>query len=433
MLKQVFLYCRFFLGNWFTVHLLLSYLFFQCTWNGFAELDIDGSFRVRGVLAQIHSGKETSLLTQGRLHIKGAFRPSNKLKTQVHFLSSNLYGETLSFEESFRVYPFGSWLINEDLELRLGRITYSNKFHQIVSINDYEPFFYTFDGVFLEYNTNIINVNVWGAYLPKMESVTEWDQRHNRSQKDYGLESREGETQIQQLEYGFGLFLDIESISDYINHFNLHVAYLGDSFLPSESKKISRYGIGLEGAINAIDLAYTFVLIGQSKGFRFKLEDNMRHFQLSYSRPDFFDSKIFAGYHTDSSQYKPWLYDRHKNAGLLDLFLWGNLTYYFFGFSASVDPLFDIEISFYGLSLTEKGHIRLGRFGSLLEVESESVINTGYKTLGKELDVKLQRKIKEDFEIHLLAGLFIPHLKLKRSSKKNALYNNIQLTGLYKF
>ena len=62
----------------------------------------------------------------------------------------------------------------------------------------------------------------------------------------------------------------------------------------------------------------------------------MYHFLLSYSWPFLPNSRIFVGYHTDSTKYQPWLYDRHKNAGLLDIFLWGNLTYYFFGFSGSV-------------------------------------------------------------------------------------------------
>ena len=433
MLKQVFFCYKSYFQSWFIVFFLFSCFFFQFTWNSFAELDINGSFRIRSVLSQIQRKEESLFLTRGRLHIKGEFRPSNNFKSKIHFLSSNLYGTTLSFEESLRVYPSVSWLIDEDLELRLGRTTYESKFHQIVSINDYEPFFHTFDGVFLEYNTNIINVNVWGAYLPKIGDVRGKLQEHNYIQKNYGLKKESGVGEIQAFRYGVGFFLDIESISDYIDHFNLHVSYFGDSFFSEESQKMSRYGIGLEGAISSMDLAYAVILIGHGEGFQFHLEDDMYHFLLSYSRPELFDSKIFVGYHTDSSGYKPWLYDRHENAGLLDMFLWGNLTYYFLGFSASIDPLFDIKVFFYDLNLTEKGSIQLGYFGSLLKAQNKSFVNREHQALGKELDVKLQREIKEDFEIHLLAGLFIPRLKFKGFFKKEDIYNNVQLTGLYKF
>ena len=130
----------------------------QFTWNSFAEVDIDGSFRIRGMLSQIQAKKAPLSLLQGRLHVKGELQTSNKFKAKVHFLSSNSYKNIFSLEESIKIYPYASWLINEDLELKLGRITYKDKFHQIVSINDYEPFFYTFDGTFLEYNTEILNI-----------------------------------------------------------------------------------------------------------------------------------------------------------------------------------------------------------------------------------------------------------------------------------
>ena len=368
-----------------------------------------GSFRIRAISPRVQSGSP-SLLTLGRFHIKGDFPLSNKLKTQVHFLSSNSYGQTLSFEESIRIYPSGNWLISEDLELRLGRNIYESKFHQIVSINDYEPFFYTFDGVFLEYSTEVLNVNFWSAYVPKR-----WI----------------GADQIQEFKYGFGFFLDIESVSDYIDYFNAHVAYLGDSFFEGESKKISRYGLGLEGTISPFDLAYTFVAVGHGDGIQFKPKENMYHFRMSYSHPEIFNSKIFVGYHIDSSQYNPWLYDRHENAGLLDIFLWGNLTYYFLGLSGSVADLFDIQISFYDFSLTEKGPIQMGYFGSLIKEKNKTFLK--YPHSGQELDVQLKKQISKDFKFHLLAGLFVPQLNSQEFFKSKDFYSNIQLTGFYKF
>lgn len=411
MLKQFFFCYKICFQNQFITFLLFFCLFFQCAWKSSAELDVNGSFRVRGVLSQIQNEKAPLFLTHGRLHIDGEFHLSNKFKTQAHLLFSNSYEKTFSFEESIRIYPFVSWLINEDLELRLGRTTYENKFHQIVSVNDYEPFFYTFDGAFLEYSTNILNINFWGAYLPK-----KWVEN----------------AQNQDLKYGFGFFLYIKSVSDYIDYFNAHIAYLGSSFLKKEAQKMSRYGFGLEGAINSINLTYSLIFVGHDRGVQFK-QENMYHFQLSYSHIEFFDSKIFAGYHKDSSKYNPWLYDRHENAGFLDLFLWGNLSYYFLGFSASVNPLFDIKISFYDFNPTRKGTIHLGYFGSLLKGKNKNLVNMDNQDLGREIDIKLQRQIKENFEIHLLAGLFIPRSETKKLFKVKDFYKNVQLTGLYKF
>ena len=391
---------------------LILWLSFYPAKSSFAEGDIEGSFRVRGVLSQIQTKKEPLFLTLGRLHVKGEFRPSNEFKSQIHFLSSNSYGKTLSFEESIKIYPSASWLISEDLELSLGRILYENDFNEIVSINDYETFFYAFDGAFLEYSTKILNVNFWGAYLPKKKIST---------------------NPTEELKYGLGFFLDIESISDYINQFNAHVVYLGDSFFNKESQKSSRYGLGLKGSINQIHLAYTLVAIGHGDGVQFKLKENMYHFYVSYSRPEFFDSKISAGYHRDSSQYKPWLYDHHENAGFLDLFLWGNLNYYFLNLNISFPSLFDIDISFYDLKSTDEGSIQMGYFASLLNEKNKSFPTTKSQSLGKEIDIQLEKKISEDFEFHFLAGFFIPHLRIKEFFQNKDFYNNIQLTALYKF
>ena len=390
----------------------LFYLFFQFSWSAFAQGDLEGSFRVRTGLSNNKTQYSFPFLTQARIHIKGEYHPSNDFKAQIHFLSSNSYKNNLSFEKFFKIYPSAMWLIGDNLELRLGRNTYENKFHQIVSLNDYEPFFHTFDGVFLEYSTKVVNVNLWGAYHPKR-----W----------IGLK------QVQELKYGFGFFLDIRSISDYIESFNIHAAYLADSFFRGDSQKMSRYGLGLEGTINPIGLGYTFVTIGHGNKIQFSPEEIMRHVLLSYSFPDFFNSKIFLGYHTDSSKYNPWLYDRHQNAGLLDIFLWGNLTYYFLGLSGSAASLFDVRILFYNLSSTKKGTIQMGYFGTWITKENRHLMNAEHKSLGKELDIQLQKKISKEFEIHLLAGFFMPHAQSPEFLKKYNLYNKIQLTGLYRF
>ena len=372
-----------------------------------AKGNVEGSFRLRTTWPQIKA--PPPLLTQGRLKIKGEFQPSNETKTQVYLLASNFYGEDQSFEKSLQIYPSVRWLINKDLELKLGRNLYESHFHQIVSLNNYEPFFYVFDGVFLEYSTQKFNVNFWGAYPPK-----QWQ----------GLE------QVRNFRYGFGFFLDVKSASSYIDYFNAHAAYLANSFIEGSANKISRYGLGLEGTVKPIDLSYAFTAVGHGQGVQFKLEESMFHFLLSYSYPEFFNSKIFAGYHTDSPKYDPWLYDRHKNAGFLDLFSWGNLTYYFMGLSSSLFAGWDLEILFYDLSLTEKGLAKPGAFGSLFVKEDNK--KSG-QNLGRELDFRLKTQWGKKFEVSFLTGIFIPRLKSASWFAKESFYNKAQLTGFYKF
>ena len=60
---------------------------------------------------------------------------------------------------------------------------------------------------FLEYNTHIINVNIWGAYLPKIGDVTKELQKYSSIQGNYGLKKKDEAEGVQKLKYGIGFFL----------------------------------------------------------------------------------------------------------------------------------------------------------------------------------------------------------------------------------
>ena len=387
------------------------------------KTDIEGSFLVRSLITPQNLGASSN---NSQLYLKGNFHPSNELKVQTHFLFSQFYGELPpALENSIEIYPSASWLIHPDIQLKLGRNLYDNPFHQIVSSNlynkpfqqivssnPYETRFYSFDGAFLEYSTSILNLNIWSAQLPK-----KW----------------QGLKQVQAFKYGLGFFLDIKFTENYIESFNFHVAYLADSLSQNSAERMSRYGLALKGLIQPIHLNYTFIAIGHGSGFQFKMEENMYHFELDYSRPDFFNSRFFTGYHTDSSQYDPWLYDRYENAGFSDIFLWGNLSYYFVGLSLSPLNRLDIKIKFYDFKPTEKGSINLGYIGTRLQRDHNSSISVSKNKLGQELDLQINTKISKEFQIRLTTVFFFPLVETKNFLKNKKFYNNILLAGLFKF
>ena len=393
------------------------FLFFKISLWAFAgfcfsalgKTDKEGHFLVRS----FSPNNLKSFNSYSELFIHTAFYPSNELKVQSQFLFPQFYGKApLLLKSPIEVYPSANWLIYEDIQLKLGRNIYNNLFHQIVSSNPYEASLYSFDGVFLEYSASILNLNVWSAYLPK---------------KWIGLKQEQG------LRYGAGFFLDIKLKESYIDSFNFHVAYLTDSLVQSSAEKMSRYGLALKGFVQPIQLNYTFIAIGHGSGFQFKMEENMYHIALDYFRPDFLNSRFFTGYHIDSPQYDPWLYDRHKNAGLSDMFLWGNLNYYFAGLSLSPMDRLDIKIIFYGFSSTQKGSIQLGYLGAWTHKQQNNSISVSQQKLGKELGLQIKSQISKEFQIKLTTGLFFSHINSKDFLKKEGLYNNIQLAGLYKF
>ena len=100
---------------------------------------------------------------------------------------------------------------------------------------------------------------------------------------------------------------------------------------------------------------------------------------------------------------------------------------------AQYSDLFDFQILFYELSPTEKGPVQLAYLGALLEPGGRNAVNAKYNSFGRELDIQLKAETGENFEIHLLAGLFIPRSHFKELFGKTDFYNNIQMTGFYKF
>ena len=387
--------------------LLLSLFFFSPLSSG--KTDIEGSFLIRSQSAQ-----NLKLFSNyNQLYLNGKFQPNNKLKVQSHFLFSQFYGTApFSVKRPIEVYPSASWLIHEDIQLKLGRNLYNNPYHQIVSSNPYEASFYSFDGVFLEYNTSLLKANIWSAYLPKR-----W----------IGL------NQKQELKYGLGFFLNIKFTESYIDSFNFHVAYLADSFIQQSAEKMSRYGLALKGVIQPISLNYTFIAIGHGSGFQFKMEENMYHFSLKYLRPDFFNSSLFTGYHTDSPQYNPWLYNRHKNAGFSDIFLWGNLNYYFAGLSVSPINSWDIQVVFYNFNATQNGSLKLGYAGAWIHQDQQNSISVSKGKLGQELDIQIKNQISKEFQVKLTTGLFFSQINSTGFLKEQSPYSNILLAGLYEF
>ena len=91
---------------------------------------------------------------------------------------------------------------------------------------------------------------------------------------------------------------------------------------------------------------------------------NMMDLEFGYSLPEMMSSRFHAGYHMDSGTpgtgatknetYDGFYYDKHNNAGLMDVVGWGNLTYMRAGFTLS--PMEDLTVAaeYFMFTQTEK-------------------------------------------------------------------------------
>ena len=370
---------------------------------------IEGSFLLRNNGFQIQSPVIKDFSTYSQFYLMGEFQPSNKIKTQIHFLSSQNYGKQASIEELVQIYPSAQWLLSENIELLAGRNFYKSQSTNF-SLNSFESSWYSLDGLILAYTTSVVDFDLWSAYLPK---------RWIAGQRE------------REFDYGFGFFLNIDMDSFYIDSFHFEVSYLADSFVDQNADKLSRYGFTMKGTVSDLNLDYHVFAVGHSSGLEFKLEENMYHGELQYERVDFFKSKLSIGYHTDSSNYNPWFYNRHEQAGLSDYLQWRNLSYYFI--QASFSPLekLALQMMFLDFNSSNQGEIDLGYFGSAIH-EGERSLSVQKESLGQELNLTILSQINEELKIQFLTAFFLAQSEELFKNKKK-FFNNMQLTAFYKF
>lgn len=374
-----------------------------------------------------------------------------EINTEIQNFFNNQY---------LRPYFYAKWFLTKEFSIRFGRVPFESIFHQILSSNFYERYLYVFDGLFLNYSTDFISVDLWSSLVPKR-----WV----------------GDKEIEELNKGAGLTIDVYSVSDFLSHFNFHLVYLFNSLenllvqdqnlqtpnlqnqnLPSQTiqnrnlesgafsqpnntglarlshqKKITRFGLGIEGHLTNFNLNYKLIGIAHGQGFKFKTEESMLHAEVSYNLAKWYSSHFKIAYHVDTKNYNPWLYDRHNNGGLLDLFIWGNLTYVLLAYESSFNKWFDLKISFYQIESTDGENNHVNFYGDYLNKQQSIFNSSGSQSsygnyLGKEIDIEAFRKINKKFTFNALLGIFLPNKSIKALIGKD-FYARFQIQTQYQF
>ena len=407
----------------------LFFLMFPSLVHG--EMDYSGFLRVRGVLSPVHT--MDSVFLNQTLNLKGVLQPNEKFHTSFWLRSSPEWG-ALNVTWPFQIYARGDWNINRSFTLRLGTGPYDTDLHQVFSQNDYEPYPSLFQGMFLSYSTDTSNYHFWGGYFPNR--WRDWEKTELTSEN---TENKENvpfgvlyPPQADGGKYSVGINVNIKIVSAFLNRALFHWVYLSDS-LKGNAEQTTRLGFSLKGQMTRLNMDYSVLTVFHGKGLGFRFDEDMQHISLGYSKSEWLDSYFFAGYHRDSSNYDPWLYDRHENGGLLDILQWGNLTYWLAGYKASIWHWFDMELRYYLMqSTTDEGPVRLGLYGSYL-TDKEALSASG-KSLGWEMDLRLIKDITEEFRVTLLGGVFVYDEELKSSlGKGDNYYSQLQLSAKYTF
>jgi hypothetical protein len=157
-----------------------------------------------------------------------------------------------------------------------------------------------------------------------------------------------------------------------------------------------------------------------------KLSTNMFDLMVGYTMPEMMGAKVSFGYHSDSGDdsdagtkgnYQSLYYDRHNYGGLMDVFRWGNLSYWNVNASFMAKEDLEVGAGFYVFSRSSAAGETL--FGDRFDGYESGVGFAASETdLGSELDLYANKSYDSGFKIGSRFGMFMPGKYLTEGSPK---------------
>jgi hypothetical protein len=173
------------------------------------------------------------------------------------------------------------------------------------------------------------------------------------------------------------------------------------------------------------------------------ISTSMMDVELGYSIPSAMNARVYAGMHTDSGTksgtddetYDGFHYDEHNNAGLMDVFGWGNLTYTRVGATFAPSDDISVAVEYLMFSQTEKEDVNNGATAftdSDTGTAGTQAFDTTEDDLGTELDVTVTKKYTNNFNISASYRMFSPGDEFKTAGLEDS-YNQLYIEGKLTF
>ena len=326
------------------------------------DVEIGGQHRARGVYDQNRS--LDNIFVQ-RFKLSGAFRPNEMFESKFWLMTNYQWGEQALQNNEIRFYGYGDWKMSDELMLRLGRAPYQIADGSTIGMNDYEAYPYAFDGAFLTYNTKSVGVDLWAAYLPKVQAGVEEVDKYN---------------------VAAGFSLDVRSLPEVVKLANLFALVYTEA--AGDANHV-RFGVGVGGDVAGLDYRVNAVAHGALSNQI--VEQYAVDGQLGYAI-DAADLRVYVGGHYESGEYDSFYYSSHYRSGLLDVAQWGNGTTYG---EVGLSYLFneDCEVGLAGYYFLKVGS--LSALGD--QSNDEDVL---------EADLYVKKSYAGGFSLELHGGLF---------------------------
>ena len=232
-----------------------------------------------------------------------------------------------------------------------------------------------------------------------------------------------------------GLLYSHKMMPEFLKRADVHVIKVQKAFTAASTagygQDIIRYGLSLGGDFAMIDWRAVYnahsgdyIVTGNGTAVtKSKADANMMEFELGANFEEFMKSRVYVLYHRDTGDdstttdknegYQSFFYDKHYNAGLMDVVGWGNLTDIALGYTMAPMDSTTVGLHYHMFSRTEsRGAITAGLNGS----DATSNVNTGANAkdkIGDELDLVATHNYDNGFSMTGRLGMFMPGDALK--------------------
>jgi hypothetical protein len=314
---------------------------------------------------------------------------------------------------------YANWMFSDDLSFKFGRQSYQIADGSLIAVNDWEQNPTAFEGF----------AGNWEAEFGRFQLIA-------FKQRELGTSSgaKDGEHNL------YGLNFDLKTMPNWLKSVNVHV--LKDN---ADAVAASATNINSATSLNGLDV----VRYGAMASFNFQMIDlklnyegtsgkvktvpgataavdsvdakgTMMQAEVGAKFDGFMGSRVFVVYHQDSGAksgkagdaYDNFFYEKHDNAGLMDLVEWGNLTYLTVGLTLKPGDNTDAGLMWHNFSRTEKGA------GSTGDNKTFANYDVSKDAIGNEIDVWGEHRYDGGLSTVLRVGYFTPGDALKNAATK---------------
>ncbi len=230
------------------------------------------------------------------------------------------------------------------------------------------------------------------------------------------------------------LNMNFKDLSDIVRMADLHfVQVIGDvGIVPNttqllKKQRVQRFGLDLIIGNVYYELASSLNYVTGSKeggGTTDKVKQLMLDTEAKFMMPDWQNFQLWAGYHMDSgddnptdgndSQYEPMNYNFHLNAGRLDFFKFGNLTYLRAGSSFQFLSDWYVGAEYF---IFEKSKLGANNYLERSLMANDFLNGTlqfgDNKSLGSEIDLWLGKTYQSGVKLELSVNVLSPDKAMK--------------------